>query len=49
MTAGGRKIINVDGFGVSTSGDYRNYFQQDGRRYSHTFDGTGAPSINWRR
>lgn len=38
------KIINVDGFGVSTSGDYRNYFQQDGRRYSHTLDArTGAP------
>lgn len=38
------KIINVDGFGVSTSGDYRKYFQQDGRRYSHTLDGrTGAP------
>jgi thiamine biosynthesis lipoprotein len=38
------KIINVNGFGVSTSGDYRNYFQQDGRRYSHTLDArTGAP------
>lgn len=38
------KIISVDGFGVSTSGDYRNYFQQDGRRYSHTLDArTGAP------
>jgi len=38
------KIIAVDGFGVSTSGDYRNYFQQDGRRYSHTLDArTGAP------
>lgn len=38
------KIIEVDGFGVSTSGDYRNYFQQDGRRYAHTLDArTGAP------
>jgi thiamine biosynthesis lipoprotein len=38
------RIIAVDGFGVSTSGDYRNYFQQDGRRYSHTLDArTGAP------
>ncbi|MHC8334762.1 FAD:protein FMN transferase [Pseudomonas sp. LB3P25] len=37
-------IIAVDGYGVSTSGDYRNYFEQDGRRYSHTFDArTGAP------
>jgi thiamine biosynthesis lipoprotein len=38
------RIINVDGYGVSTSGDYRNYFEQDGHRYSHTFDArTGAP------
>jgi len=39
-----QKIIAVDGYGLSTSGDYRNYFQQDGKRYSHTFDArTGAP------
>lgn len=38
------RIIAVDGYGVSTSGDYRNYFVQDGRRYSHTFDArAGAP------
>jgi thiamine biosynthesis lipoprotein len=38
------RIIAVDGYGVSTSGDYRNYFVQNGRRYSHTFDArTGAP------
>jgi thiamine biosynthesis lipoprotein len=38
------RVIAVDGYGVSTSGDYRNYFEQDGRRYSHTFDArTGAP------
>jgi FAD:protein FMN transferase len=38
------RIIAVDGFGVSTSGDYRNYFQQDGQRYSHTLDArSGAP------
>jgi thiamine biosynthesis lipoprotein len=41
------RIIAVDGYGVSTSGDYRNYFQQDGRRYSHTFDArTGAPVLH---
>ncbi|MGF0237090.1 FAD:protein FMN transferase [Rhodococcus sp. IEGM1300] len=38
------RVIEVDGYGVSTSGDYRNYFEQGGRRYSHTFDArTGAP------
>jgi thiamine biosynthesis lipoprotein len=38
------KTIELDGYGVSTSGDYRNYFEQDGRHYSHTFDAlTGAP------
>ncbi|APC14975.1 thiamine biosynthesis protein ApbE [Pseudomonas frederiksbergensis] len=38
------RVITLNGNGVSTSGDYRNYFMQDGRRYSHTFDArTGAP------
>jgi thiamine biosynthesis lipoprotein len=38
------RIIAVDGFGLSTSGDYRNYFEQGGKRYSHAFDArTGAP------
>ncbi|PTT29211.1 FAD:protein FMN transferase [Pseudomonas sp. HMWF021] len=41
------RVINVDGYGVSTSGDYRNYFLQDGRRYSHTFDArSGAPVLH---
>ncbi|WP_416772511.1 FAD:protein FMN transferase [Pseudomonas sp. RHF3.3-3] len=39
-----QRIVDIDGYGVSTSGDYRNYFEQDGKRYSHTFDAlTGAP------
>ncbi|MGY2259165.1 FAD:protein FMN transferase [Pseudomonas sp. SDO55104_S430] len=38
------RIVAIDGYGLSTSGDYRNYFNQDGQRYSHTFDArTGAP------
>lgn len=38
------RVIEVDGYGVSTSGDYRHYFEQDGTRYSHTLDArTGAP------
>jgi thiamine biosynthesis lipoprotein len=38
------QIVELDGLAVSTSGDYRNYFEKDGRRYSHTLDPqTGAP------
>lgn len=38
------RIIAIDGYGLSTSGDYRNYFVQGGQRFSHTFDArTGAP------
>lgn len=39
-----QKILALDGYGVSSSGDYRNYFEENGRRYSHTLDPqTGAP------
>ncbi|WP_236715502.1 FAD:protein FMN transferase [Pseudomonas sp. BMS12] len=39
-----QKVLQLDGLGVSTSGDYRNYFEEDGKRYSHTLDPqTGAP------
>ncbi len=33
-----QKIINPGIMGVATSGDYRNYFERDGKRYSHTID-----------
>jgi thiamine biosynthesis lipoprotein len=39
-----QRIIELDGYAVSTSGDYRNYFERDGKRYSHTLDPqTGTP------
>jgi thiamine biosynthesis lipoprotein len=39
-----QKILSLDGYGVSTSGDYHNYFERDGLRYSHSLDPqTGAP------
>ena len=31
-------VLPLRGYGVSTSGDYRNYFEHQGHRYSHTFD-----------
>jgi thiamine biosynthesis lipoprotein len=38
------RVIAVDGLGLSTSGDYRNYFEQGGQRFSHTLDArSGAP------
>lgn len=33
-----QQVLSIDGLGVSTSGDYRNYFEENGRRFSHTFD-----------
>ncbi len=33
-----RRIIKLDNIAMATSGDYRNYFEKDGRRYSHTID-----------
>lgn len=39
-----QRRLELDGLGLSTSGDYRNYFEVGGKRYSHTFDPrTGRP------
>ncbi|WP_236849202.1 FAD:protein FMN transferase [Chania multitudinisentens] len=37
-------VIEPGEMSIATSGDYRNYFEQDGMRYSHTIDpSTGKP------
>ena len=39
-----QKIISIGNNAVATSGDYRNYFEQDGVRYSHLIEPTtGMP------
>ena len=39
-----QKPVAVSGKGIATSGDYRNYYERDGKRYSHTIDPrTGHP------
>lgn len=34
----GAAVLALDGYAIATSGDYRRYFDHDGRRYSHTVD-----------
>ncbi len=43
-----QKILALDGLGISTSGDYRNYYEENGRRYSHTLDPRTAAPITHR-
>lgn len=39
-----QKIVELKDVGMATSGDYRNFFEVDGRRYSHTLNPkTGYP------
>ncbi len=43
-SGGAAQVLALTGKGVATSGDYRNYFERDGQRYSHTIDPrTGEP------
>lgn len=42
-----QKILKLSGESVATSGDYRNFFEQEGVRYSHTIDPrTGRPVLH---
>lgn len=39
-----QQVVRLSGLGMATSGDYRNYFEVDGVRYSHIIDArTGRP------
>jgi FAD:protein FMN transferase len=40
-----QRVLTPKGYGVATSGDYRNYFEKDGERYSHTIDPTTGKPI----
>ena len=43
-----QRILELDGYGINTSGDYRNYFEEDGVRFSHTIDPQTAAPISHR-
>ncbi|EKF17847.1 ApbE-like lipoprotein [Nitratireductor pacificus pht-3B] len=44
LDRGLQAVVGVSDLGMATSGDYRNYFEKDGARYSHIIDpGTGRP------
>ena len=37
-------VLNVTGVGIATSGNYRNFYYKDGKKYAHTIDPrTGYP------
>lgn len=42
-----QRVIALSEHGIATSGDYRNFFERDGRRYSHLLDpATGRPVVH---
>ena len=40
-------VLHVSGVGIATSGNYRNYYYHEGRKYAHTIDpATGYPALH---
>lgn len=40
------RLLEMQNYAVATSGDYRNYIEVDGKRYSHTIDPTSGYPID---
>ena len=40
-----QRIVALENVGMATSGDYRNYFEEDGVRYSHVIDPRSAAPV----
>lgn len=45
---GVERVLELSNISVATSGDYRNYFERDGERYSHTIDPRSGRPIRHR-
>lgn len=43
-----QRIVNLGDVAMATSGDYRNFFEQGGQRYSHTIDPRSGQSVQHR-
>ncbi len=44
LSGGVMDVVGISGLGLASSGDYRNYFEKDGQRFSHVIDPvTGRP------
>ena len=44
--SGAIQVLQLSDVGVATSGEYRNYYERDGQRVSHTIDPTTGHPIN---